>query len=871
VEPLIVVVVMAVVALVLVSPIVTVFAFVRLAAVRREMDDLGTELRALRGRVERLGRTEPAGSGSADGAATASVPPPPVRVPSSAMPPPFPSGVAGTPVRVPAAPAAALATPSTPPPRPPTVARPPAGPPPSSGDFAANLGPKILGATGALAFVVFLGLFVKYAWDNDWVGPTGRVLSGAAFGLGLLTAGARMMSGRYRPLGQALSGAGLAGLYSSAFAAHAFYHLIPRTASGALMVIITGCAVLLAARLDARLLAALAWIGGYLTPVLLSTGEDKAIALFLFLTILDAGAVVLDHKKPWPETVPLALMGTVLLYGGWYERFFTPDRFAVAAFGIVLFTALFAVGMAPKERGAGLGAVFVLSGIGLGVLAAGADRPEVLLLLALALGGAAMAEAARRHWGFSVLAAFAMGLPLLTWLGSFYRPEAFGLAAAWVVGAVLVLTLPWIGGAVTPPVALEGAVLIGAGLVSLALCRATDRPEALSLFLLAQAGVAVLVRRRWPWAEAVGVAGAALSGLGWMDVFFRPARASDAYLIALPVAGVYLLALVVRGLVRRAPLSVADVATHLATALFTWTVLYRVLYASQPGRLGFVSVALAVLYLAAGLAALGGPARDVRQPLIHDGGRQRQARVLLGLAAAFLTVAIPVQLGLYGITVAWAVEGVLLLWLGLRFESALARAAAYGVLGLATLRLFVRHLPLHIGPFDPVFNPSFGTWIFVIAALGVAVLLSRDAALEPGTPDRVLRPFLAGVALLLLFGLLTGETSETFRQQASRAADSGDLAAVQEARRVGGLAVSVLWTVFATSLLAAGLGLRSHPLFYSAYALFALTAAKVVFWDLETFSVPYRMLSFLALALLLTAGAYLNLRFRERLARREAA
>ena len=33
--------------------------------------------------------------------------------------------------------------------------------------------------------------------------------------------------------------------------------------------------------------------------------------------------------------------------------------------------------------------------------------------------------------------------------------------------------------------------------------------------------------------------------------------------------------------------------------------------------------------------------------------------MLLGLAAAFLTVAIPVQLGLHGITLAWAVEGVL--------------------------------------------------------------------------------------------------------------------------------------------------------------------------------------------------------------------
>jgi len=39
--------------------------------------------------------------------------------------------------------------------------------------------------------------------------------------------------------------------------------------------------------------------------------------------------------------------------------------------------------------------------------------------------------------------------------------------------------------------------------------------------------------------------------------------------------------------------------------------------------------------------------------------------VTLGLAAVFLTLAIPVQLGLHGITLAWAAEGLLLLWLGL--------------------------------------------------------------------------------------------------------------------------------------------------------------------------------------------------------------
>lgn len=848
-EPLIVLAVMAVAAFVLVSPFVAVFAFVRLQALQRELAEMRAEVKALRTRVERLARPP-----------EAAVPPP---VPAAAAP------VSATPPVVPAtAPPASAIPPAVPPPSPPPLRVPSAAteparassPTPPDGSFAANLGPKILAATGGLAFVVFLGLFVKYAWDNNWVGPTGRVLSGALFGLGLLALGARLMQREYRPLGQALAGAGLAGLYTSAFAAHGFYHLIPRSASGTLMVIITGCAVLLAARLDARLLAALAWVGGYMTPMLVSTGEDKAIALFLFLAVLDVGALVLDHRKPWPETVPLALLGTVLLYTGWYAQFFTPERFGVAAFGMVLFTALFALGMAPKERGTGLGVVFTLGAMGLGILAGAADRPEILLVLALALGAAAMAEAARRHWAFAILGAFAMGLPFLTWAGSFYRPAAFGIAAAWVVAAVLMLTLPWAAGAFTPPVALEGAVLIGASLVSAALCRVTDNPPALLAFLLAQAGIAILLRRRWEWAEAVGVGGAAVSALAWMDAFYRPGRASDAYLIALPVAAAYLLALIVRGLIRRAGLKVADVVAHLAAALFTWTVLYRVLYTTNPRALGLVSVALAVLYLLVGLGAL--------QPEVGD---VSQARATLGLAAAFLTVAIPVQLGLHGITLAWAVEGVLLLWLGLRFQSALARVGGYGVLALATLRLLARHLPLHAGPFDPIFNPAFATWMFVIASLGVALFLTREAATatEERTPDHAIRPVLAAVALLLLFGVLTGETSGTFHQQAMRADRAGDLLAAQEARRVGGLAVSVLWTVFATGLLAAGLGLRNHPLFYSAYGLFALTAGKVVLWDLQSFSVPYRMLSFLALALLLTAGAYLNLRFRERLSDHE--
>jgi len=229
-----------------------------------------------------------------------------------------------------------------------------------------------------------------------------------------------------------------------------------------------------------------------------------------------------------------------------------------------------------------------------------------------------------------------------------------------------------------------------------------------------------------------------------------------------------------------------------------------------------------------------------------------------------------VQLGLNGITLAWAIEATLLVWLGVRFESLLTRVGGYAVLGLAVLRLLVRHLPLHEGAFAPVFNPSFGIWIAVIVTLGVAVALTREARQEEGSLDRLVGVLMSALALVLLLAVLTAETQAAFGQLAENARQAGQLEAAQTARRVSGLAVSILWTLFATGLLAAGLALRNRPLFYSAYGLFAFTAAKVVLVDLATFQTLYRMLSVLALGVLLLAGAYLNLRFRERLLPRES-
>lgn len=723
-EALIALLVLGLAAVMLIVPIFTFIAFVRTSQLRSELDALKARLKAFEARAPR-----PA---AAEAPAPAAAPVPPAAPAPLAAPVPAPA----------AGPTVAVPPPAPVPPKAPLPPMPRRAPAP---DLATNLGPKLLVGFGALAVFAALAFFVKYAWDNDWVGPTGRVLFGLVVSLGMVAAGLRLMGKEYRPLGQGLAGAGFAGLYVSTFGAHAFYGLIPREAAGLFLLGVTTCAILIALKLDARLLAALAWLGAYLTPVLLSTGKDQAVSLFAYLFVLGAGAVAIRRRKSWPETAPLALLGTVALYLGWAVSFYKPERFPVAAVGLLALTALFT---------------------------------EVL----------------------------------------------------------------------------PATTLLLAGLGTVALAVDTDRPATLTAVLAALAAIAMFRRARFALSEAVTILASWVAIAVWLGQHYEPARLGDALLLAVSIAGLYFLALAIRGLLLGEAVGGAGLATHLIGAGLLWSVLYRAFYATNPSLLGGLSVALAAVYLMLGL----GLSR-------REGAEAGHLRVSLGLAAGFVTLAIPVQLGLHGITLGWALEGLLLLALGLRFQSQLARAAGYAVLGLAVLRLLVRHLPLHADAFAPFVNASFGTWLFVIASLAVAARLVRSAARESRGLDGVMRPLLGGVALLLLFGVLTGETQALFEQRASTAVNDGLEEAAERARLAGRLAISVLWSVFAMSLLAAGLVARSRALFWTAYALFAVAGLKVAFVDLAELHTLYRILSFLALGVLLMLGAFVNIRFRDRL------
>lgn len=179
---------------------------------------------------------------------------------------------------------------------------------------------------GVLILVVGIGFFLKYSFDRNLIAPVGRVGLAAAAGLGLLIAGTRLLGGRYHIFGQGLMGGGLATLYFSVFAAANFYHLVEPQPAFVLMGLVTLLAGGLAVRFNSMLIAVLGILGGYGTPLMLSTGSVDFVGLYAYLLILGIGVLGMCYWKNWPFVNLLSFLCTYAIYFA-SMRAYTPDQF----------------------------------------------------------------------------------------------------------------------------------------------------------------------------------------------------------------------------------------------------------------------------------------------------------------------------------------------------------------------------------------------------------------------------------------------------------------------------------------------------------------------------------------------------------------
>ncbi len=159
--------------------------------------------------------------------------------------------------------------------------------------------------------------------------------------MGLIISSLFLPREKLKVLAQTFAATGLLILYANLFAAHAYYHFIPSLPTFLLMILTTAAAFLLAIRLEAQVVAVLGLAGGFLTPPLLSTGQDNPLGLFSYIAVLNVGLLSISLWKRWHYMILLAAVGTLIMEWGWVARFFSGEKFPAAFFTFTGFALLF--------------------------------------------------------------------------------------------------------------------------------------------------------------------------------------------------------------------------------------------------------------------------------------------------------------------------------------------------------------------------------------------------------------------------------------------------------------------------------------------------------------------------------------------------
>lgn len=208
-------------------------------------------------------------------------------------------------------------------------------------DIEKLLGVRGAAWLGAIALAIAGTLFAKYSIENNLIPPAVRIALLIIIGAGALLASEWPLRPRYTPTANSVAGAGIAVLYSAFYAGHSLYGLFDTKVTFALMILTTVVAALLSIRYDAMFIAGLGLVGGFATPLLLSTGQDRPVALFLYILLLDIGFLVMAVRRGWHLITLISLFLTLAIQGGWLALRLEPAKLRTGLGFATLFSLLY--------------------------------------------------------------------------------------------------------------------------------------------------------------------------------------------------------------------------------------------------------------------------------------------------------------------------------------------------------------------------------------------------------------------------------------------------------------------------------------------------------------------------------------------------
>ncbi len=644
---------------------------------------------------------------------------------------------------------------------------------------------------GIILLVVGVGFFLKYSIEHQMLSETARCLLATAGGFVMLIVGTKILGGNFHIMGQGLLGGGLATLYFSAFAAANFYHLVSMPQAFVAMILVTILAGFLSVRFQSTLTAVLGIIGGYGTPIMLSSGVVNFPGLYGYMLVLGLGVLGICVWKRWPLLNYLSFVGNYgLLFGSLrqYEptlHFHQVMPFLVAFF-VLFSTMVFMYNLFNRTK---------------------SNLLDVLVLfLNAGVFFAVSYDLIDQSYSEKWVAVVTLGL------AAFYMGHVWYCLVRHILDRELMLSF-----------------------------------TALSSFFLAIT-VPLLLSREWITVSWAVQALVMLWVAGKLNSEFLRHIAYVLYLIVL--ARFAFLDLPSQyGSANLSDLPFAEYLGHLLERL----VMFGVPIAS-------LAMGYRLLTKPGGTASLAVDRAADIEGLIR-GQRAAKTAVFVMFGMLFFYMHLELNRTLGELFPPLRLPALTLLWLGIcvLLVSEFAKTSSKPVLGFLIvfvtalfLKLFLFDLHswaatsqfLYGGPYsvsDAAFRLlDFGA-IIAFFTFACRLLVRQTHARRAG--------HLMGVfSLSMLFLYLTLEVNSILK-------------AYVEGLRSGG--VSILWSVFALSLLLSGIAKNIRPLRYAGLALFTVVAWKIFFVDLARLDQLYRIVAFIVMGALVLCGSFLYLRSRQ--------
>lgn len=602
---------------------------------------------------------------------------------------------------------------------------------PEEATLETKVGLTVVNRIGAITLVLGVAFFFKWAVDNNWIGPAGRVILGLIAGFVTLAVGDFIWRKHQQVFAQGITAAGIGIVYLALYAAFNFYHLIPQAAAFVLMALSTVMAAALALRYNSFAIAALGLAAAFATPLLLSTGEDHPWFLFSYLLSLSIAATELAKRRGWKGLETISFIATALIYAGWF----------------------------------------------LGNRAVRAKDIATLAPLAFCV----------QRWRSQTPFLFAMA-QLLT---------AFAMTAIWL----------------------------------------TDELRYLPLALLVAAGGLLFAQVR-SYHEALLTAFVGF----WFSYAFHLIEIHEPSIQFLGVSLGFLLFFAWSGwhlMIHRAETSPLVLSVFALNGVIYYAHSYYLLQADDHPWLGPLAVLTAAGYLAFGVF--------LHRRATSDAFDTRPVLLALGIALGFLTLAIPVQFSGFTITIAWAMQGAALSWIGYRLHSNRAIMAALFLFALVVARLLFFELETLPDPhsYSLLLNSRFLTFAVSAAAMLFAAWWGAKIA-----PPIALACYYSGHISLLL-----GLSLEVLGW-AGRWASAENLLSVET------ISISILFALYAVVLVSVGVATRSALNRISGLGLTGIVILKLYLFDVWQLSRPYQISAFVILGILLLSTSFLYSHFR---------